>query len=65
MPENDIKLRDGRNVAEEPLNSRCRLKRRGPAAPMESFYVRTHFLSKSIASVVAGLEGYVENPAVV
>jgi DMSO/TMAO reductase YedYZ molybdopterin-dependent catalytic subunit len=66
MPENDIKLRDGRIVrSEEPLNLEMPFETvEGFITPTESFYVRTHFPIPAIDRDAWWLhvEGEVEKP---
>ena len=66
MPENDIKLRDGRIVrSEEPLNLEMQFETvEGFITPTDSFYVRTHFPITAIDRDAWWLyvEGEVEKP---
>jgi DMSO/TMAO reductase YedYZ molybdopterin-dependent catalytic subunit len=66
MPENDIKLRDGRIIrSEEPLNLEMPFETAdGFITPTESFYVRTHFPIPKIDTDAWWLhvEGEVEKP---
>jgi DMSO/TMAO reductase YedYZ molybdopterin-dependent catalytic subunit len=66
MPENDIKLRDGRIVrSEEPLNLEMQFETvEGFITPTDSFYVRTHFPIPAIDRDAWWLhvEGEVEKP---
>jgi DMSO/TMAO reductase YedYZ molybdopterin-dependent catalytic subunit len=69
MPENDIKLRDGRIVrSEEPLNLEMPFETaEGFITPTESFYVRTHFPVPAIDRDAWWLhvKGEVEKPFVI
>jgi DMSO/TMAO reductase YedYZ molybdopterin-dependent catalytic subunit len=69
MPENDIKLRDGRIVrSEEPLNLEMPFETaEGFITPTKSFYVRTHFPVPAIDRDAWWLhvEGEVEKPFVI